>query len=60
MNYTPDQIEEFKRKANAYDELEKQIAEYYGEENEEGEYEENEDSDLSTIGEIAASHFGFL
>lgn len=60
MKYTEKQIEEFKAKADKWDALEDRIAECYGSENEDGEYIENLDSDLGTIGEIAASAFGFL
>lgn len=61
MEYTKEQIEEFKRKADSYDQLYSEIAECYeGYEDEEGEWVEEEDYDLNYIGELAASHFGFL
>lgn len=53
--------EDQKTKAEKWDALEEKIAEIYGHENN-GEWVENEDdgADLGTIGEIAASAFGFL
>lgn len=41
------------KKADAWDKLESQIAEFYDEEN-------PKEGDLITIGEVAASAFGFL
>lgn len=58
-HYYENNIEEIKRKANSYDLLYDEISKCYGEEKD-GEYIENDDCDLSDIGEIAASHFGFL
>ncbi|CAL1518151.1 hypothetical protein [Chitinophaga sp. MM2321] len=60
--YTEEEIETQKRKAQKWDELEEKIAVCYGRENEDGEWEENNDEniDLCTIGEIAASAFEWL
>jgi len=66
MQYTAEQIEEWKKKADKWDELDDQIAKCYC--NKDGEYvdedsddkAEIEDADLCTIGEIAASAFGWL
>jgi hypothetical protein len=48
--------------ARKYNELSDKIADCYGKEDENGEWVEHEDndSDLGTIGEIAARHFGWL
>ena len=60
--YTPEQIEEFKSKAQKWDALGKEIKKCYC--NSDGEYDEDnpevEDADLGTIGEMAASAFGWL
>lgn len=60
--YTPEQIEEFKSKAQKWDALGKEIEKCYC--NSDGEYDEDnpevEDADLDTIGEMAASAFGWL
>lgn len=60
--YTEKQIKEFKIKADKWDALSNEIAKCYC--NEDGEYDEDnpeiEDADLGTIGEIAASAFGWL
>lgn len=55
-------FEKLKRKADKWDALDEKISKCYGEENEEGEWVDNEDdnTDLGTIGEIAARAFGFL
>lgn len=61
--YTNEQIELFKKKADKWDALEKQIEGEYGFTNEAGEWEEhpeNDDHDLCTIGEKAAYAFGYL
>lgn len=60
--YTEEQILEWKTKAQKWDDLGDAIAECYGHETEDGEWEENDDpdTDLGTIGEIAASAFGWL
>jgi predicted transcriptional regulator len=47
------------KNAKKYDELYDKILECYGKENENGEWIENEESDLCIIGEITAHHFGF-
>ncbi|HEX8333298.1 MAG TPA: hypothetical protein VF622_11775 [Segetibacter sp.] len=63
MNYTESEINEFKKKADKWDALEKQIESVYGKENAEGEWEEfddNEGGDLCDIGEMAAMAFGYL
>jgi hypothetical protein len=71
MEYTKQQIEEFKSKSEKWDTLGDKIAdcymvknpEYDVENNDEvDEYIENEDDniDLGTIGEIAASAYGWL
>lgn len=62
MDYTQEQIQEFKNKAEKWDKLETEISKCYC--NVDGEYDEDnpeiEDADLCTIGEIAASAFGWL
>ncbi|MEZ2446085.1 hypothetical protein AB6805_30425 [Chitinophaga sp. RCC_12] len=52
----------WKLKAEKWDALDDKIASCYGKDNEEGEWEESDDDniDLCTIGEIAASAFGWL
>jgi hypothetical protein len=53
------ELEIITEKAKKYDELAAKIAACY--EDEEGDYGEDEEgADLLTIGEIAASHFGYL
>lgn len=49
-------------KAEKWDELEEKIAACYGKEDENGEWLDNDDegTDLSTIGEIAATAFGWF
>lgn len=60
--YTEEQITEWKEKAAKWDDLSDQIAACYGKEDEDGDWEENDDpnTDLCTIGEIAATAFGWL
>lgn len=61
-NYTEKQILEFKAKAEKWDTLGEQIAKCYC--NEEGEFDDTnpeiEGADLGTVGELAASAFGWL
>jgi len=55
------QIEKYKNKAEKYDELMREISKFYLDED--GEFtEDNPENtgDLCDIGEIAASHFGFI
>lgn len=55
------QVVEFQKKAAQYDKLKAKIDKcYFNEEGEELSEEESENIDLGTIGEIAASHFGYL
>jgi hypothetical protein len=62
MEYTKEQIEEMKKKADEWDALGAKIDKCYC--NADGEYDEEnpeiEDADLCTIGEMAASAFGWL
>jgi hypothetical protein len=62
MDYTQEQIQEWKNKAEKWDKLEVEISKCYC--NKDGEYDEDnpeyEDADLCTIGEMAASAFGWL
>lgn len=62
MDYTKEQIEEFKSKAEKWDALGNKIQKCYC--NAEGEYDEEnpeiKNSDLGTIGEFAAMAFGWL
>ncbi len=58
MEYTKQQIEEMKQKADKWDALGAKIEKCYC--NADGEYDEEEGADLCTIGEIAASAFGWL
>jgi hypothetical protein len=62
MEYTQEQIQEWKTKAEKWDDLEDKIAKCYC--NADGEYDEDnpeiEDADLCTIGEIAATACGWL
>jgi hypothetical protein len=55
-------LSEMEAKANKYDVLDEKISACYGKEDESGEWVEHEDndSDLGTIGEIAARHFGWM
>jgi len=59
---TQKEIQEWKTKAEQWDKLGAEIAKCY--ENEQGEYDEDnpeiEDADLCTIGEMAATAFGWL
>lgn len=62
MEYTKEQIEEMKKKADKWDALGAKIEKCYC--NTDGEYDEEnpeiEGADFSTIGEMAASAFGWL
>ncbi|ACU61299.1 hypothetical protein [Chitinophaga pinensis] len=62
--YTEEQIQEWKSKAEKWDQLDKKIESCYGKENEDGEWEpfedEDEGCDLGYIGELAARAFGYL
>lgn len=53
---------ETEKRLKKYNELSDKIADCYGKEDESGEWVEHEDndSDLGTIGEIAARHFGWM
>ena len=57
MNYTTQQIEEFKKKADKWDKLDEKLSSQYFDED--GEPIEG-DGDLTVIGEIAAEAFGLL
>jgi hypothetical protein len=60
MEYTKEQIEAWKAKAEQWDDLEKEIGQCY-EYDDDGEPLFDEDEvDLTTIGEIAATAFGYL
>ena len=54
--YTEEEIEQMRIKAEKWDVLEAKIAKFYEDEN--GEVED--EGDLISIGEVAASAFGFL
>ena len=58
--YTEQQINEWKAKAEKWDALEKQIAKFYAEPEEEDYDAELDESGLIGIGETAAAAFGFL
>ena len=62
MEYTKEQIEEIKSKADRWDALGEEISKCYLNSNGEydGENTEIEGADLCTIGEIAASYFGWI
>lgn len=64
MGYTTQQIEQWKKKAEKWDELEKQVLRCYppdeGDEEEGDETDYIKDADLCDIGEFAAKAFGFL
>lgn len=61
LNEDGEQTENIHTKdAKKYEELSDKVAACYGKEDEDGEWVENNESDLGTIGEIAASHFGWL
>ena len=51
---------DFENSAKNYKDLSNKIAECYGKEDENGDWIDNEDSDLGTIGEITARHFKWL
>jgi hypothetical protein len=59
MNYTEEQIEEWKRKAERWDALDEKISKFYFTEDGE-EIMDGEGGDLSDIGEAAATAFGYL
>ncbi len=59
MNYTEEQINEFKEKAAKWDALGAKIERCYVDE-EGNEVPESDDIDLGTIGELAAAAFGWL
>lgn len=62
MNYTQQQIQEWKTRAKKLDDLGDSIASFYGDEEagfEEAEFDEDGPS-LVDIGEIAAMAYGFL
>jgi hypothetical protein len=61
MEYTQEQIQEWKRKAEKWDELDKEIETVYCDEN--GEIRNDDDDsggDIITIGEMAAQAFGWM
>lgn len=62
MEYTKEQIEDFKIKSEKWDNLGKKISKCYC--NSDGEYDEDnpeiENADLGTIGEMAASAYGWF
>lgn len=61
MEYTKQQIEQFKAKADKWDALAKEIEKCYC--NKDGEYSEEPEikgADLGTIGEMAAYAFGWM
>lgn len=65
MKYTQGEIEQFKRKAEKWDKLDKAIGECYGYEDESGEWVEYDEEDeragdLIIIGELAANAFGWM
>lgn len=49
------QVQALAEKAKMYDEIEKGIAEFYAEEE-----DDNDNIDLGTIGEYIASYFGYI
>lgn len=57
--YTPEQIEEFKQKAEKWDALDKKIEAFYIDDKGE-EIPDDESNGLDAIGEVAASAFGWL
>jgi len=61
MSITSDYTQSFKKKAEKWDKLSGKISECYVDENgDELSEEDSENIDLGTIGEIAASAFGWL
>lgn len=61
MEYTKEQIEAWKQKAEKWDKLEAEVLAYYETYDEEGnELEPEKEGDLGDIGEVAARAFGFL
>ena len=59
MEYTQEQIEQWKAKAEKWDRLEKAIAKYYVD-SEGNELSDSDGGDLVDIGEQAAMAFGWL
>lgn len=64
MNYTQEEIEQFKKKADKWDKLDEEIGKCYGYEAEDGEWVEYDEEDeragdLIIIGELAANAFGW-
>lgn len=59
-NYTEKEIEAWKEKARKWDLLNEEIGKCYPELDDDGNEIEEVDADLGTIGEIAATHFGYL
>ena len=57
MSYTEEEIRAMKIKADKWDKLEEQIAKFYDDDNN---LDDDSDGGLLTIGEIAATAFGFL
>lgn len=60
MNYTEEQIKEWKTKAEKWDSLYDKISEYYVDEDDNIVEDDKHDGGLLDIGEIAARAFGFL
>jgi hypothetical protein len=62
MNYSEEQIQEFKRKADLWDALDDKIYKCFFDENGEPLPDDEEDApaDLTTIGEYAATAFGYF
>ncbi len=58
--YTTEQIEEWKTKSDKWDKLGANIAKCYVDENGDDENPEIPDADLVTIGEMAATAYGWL
>jgi hypothetical protein len=61
MEYTKEEIEKFKAKADKWDALDERISVYYRHlDPESGIDDPEEEGDLCTIGELAASAFGYF
>lgn len=60
MDYTKEQIEAWKAKAEKWDKLDAEIAKFYVDENEEVWPDGEEPGDLVDIGEAAARAFGYF
>lgn len=61
MEYTKEQIEEWKEKAKKWDKLEEEVSKFYPDyDDENNELDPEYDGDLGDIGEITAKHFGWL